>query len=527
MIKEVQLLKNYRNWDKNKLRMLSKLLGQSQTGLRRTIINYYLSKGIKSKQDLKHFLSAGLGIAISDNRICGNPRHCSPFDFLWEMFSGQTTEALLWANRSGGKSFIGGLLTWLRSTFFEKVGSKILGGSFDQSKKSYQAMEYFWDATGSQDDLLIDLPQITKTSWKNGSKVEILTASHNSVRGPHQQKLVLDEVEEMAFDIFEAALSQPQEQFGIKSSTLVMSTMHKSYGVMNYLLQNHRKMGLKLFNWCVLEVIENCKDYQCSTCPIRSLCKDKAIKKANGHYKISDLVKKMTQLSRQAFNTEWLCQKPTREGLIYKEFSEDNETTAGFNENLPVDIGVDFGGTNPFAVTVWQVIDGIDIQIDEIYMPQTRNSYVIDEAENRRWWKNIRRAYCDPARPDCISEWSDAIKKVNKKEGGAIGVKAEVLERINLVESKIKPMKGTTSLKVNTLRCKDTLREYDNYHWKEKKDEMKPVKDEPEKVFDHAMDSTGYYVWGKYKRAYHFSDTKKPKGKKPIVTASTFDSNNF
>ncbi len=495
-------------------------LGTSVANLRKETVRYYQRKGINSPESLKILLKTGLDLTISDKVICGNPKHTRPFRFLWDMYSAAVNEAILWTNRAGGKSYLGGLITWLRSASNDNVATKILGGSFEQSAKSYMAMTDLWDRSGTEKDMLKQSPQITKTNWLNGSNVEILTASHNSVRGPHPHKLILDEVEEMDFKIYEAALSQPQGSMNISSSTLIMSTMHKSYGMMNYLLENYKKMGFKLYNWCVFEVLESCKDYVCSTCPIRVICPGEHMKQAEGHYCIEDMVKKMKQLSRRAFNTEWLCQSPTREGLVYQDFNEDNETTVCFDKNKPVDLGIDWGGTNPFAVTVWQVFDGIDVQIDEIYLAKTSNKYVLEEAKTRQWWKNVKGAYCDSARPDLIKDWQDALRK-NNGNSFAIGTTPEdVMESVDYVESRIKPLIGPTTLKVSSLRCTNTLREYDNYHMKEQKDEFKPVKDMVEDVFNHAMDGTRYYLWGKYKRTYHYEgskDTSEVSG--PMITS--------
>lgn len=494
------------------------MLEQPVKEFRKTVITYYLSKGIGTPQDLKTLLLAGLGLTISDKVNCSEEGHKSPFSFLWAVIIDLVTEALVWANRSGGKSYLGGLITWLRSGWNSGVGTKILGGSFEQSAKSYKAVNDMWDRTEMMTDFLSAPPMITKTHWKNQSNVEILTASHNSVRGPHQQKLILDEVEEMAFDIFEAALSQPQASRGIKSSTIIMSTMHKRYGVMNYLLEKYPEMGMVLFKWCVWEVLEPCVDYSCSTCPLRSYCPGKQMKEAEGHYKIEDFVKKMQQLSIKALMAEWLCRNPSREGLVYSEFEDegDNVTEQGFDENKPVELGIDFGGTNPFAITAWQVFDKIDVQVDEVYMRDTRNGLVIAEAKARPWWKNVKKAHCDPSRPDLISEWNEALKKQDAK---AVGVESEVLERVEKVRAKIKPVLGSPSLKVNRFRCPHTLFEYSSYHNPDAV-QGKPVGENPVKVDDHAMDATGYYVEGKYgTKAYHFEKKAERKQKSKPISA--------
>lgn len=479
-----------------------------------TIVNYLNRNWLKTGEDLKILLLSGLGIVVSDRVNCAIAGHTSPFSFLSDVVFRKVSDALVWANRSGGKSYLAGLITWLRSARYPKSGTKILGGSFEQSEKSYYAINDLWERCEMMTYFLKSTPLKTKTEYKNGSNIEILTASQNSVRGPHQQNLIDDEAEEMDFDIFEASLSQPQAGFGIPSSTIILSTMHKRYGNMNYLMENHQKMGLKLYKWCAWEVVESCRDYNCSTCPIRSICPGKQLKQAEGHYLIEDLFKKMQQLSMRAFATEWLCQSLSREGLVYSVFDEDRNTTEqGFDSSRPVGLGIDWGGTNPFAVTVWQEFDGVDVQIDEIYIAETRNSLVLAEAKTRKWWNNIKAAFADPSRPDLIREWYEELRSIG---ASIIGVESEILEGIDLVESKISPLVGKPTLMINRLNCKMTLFEYNSYHYQDKKP-GKQQKEEPDKVYDHAMDSTRYFIVGKHKKISHFErDERREEKLKPM-----------
>jgi len=136
--------------------------------------------------------------------------------------------------------------------------TRILGGSVDQSDKSYQAFLDCWEVSNLV-RLLKSAVQKTKTKLKNKAEVEILTASDKSVRGPHQENLILDEIDVMEEKIFTAALSQPQSKGDVKSSTLILSTRHIAGGPMEKVIENHEKMRLRLYIWCIWEVLESCK----------------------------------------------------------------------------------------------------------------------------------------------------------------------------------------------------------------------------------------------------------------------------
>jgi len=74
-------------------------------------LGLYFKKGLRSDEELKRFLEYCLGITIPDKQIC--PDHQAPFSFISDVFFGRVVDAVVWACRSGGKSFNEALLTFL------------------------------------------------------------------------------------------------------------------------------------------------------------------------------------------------------------------------------------------------------------------------------------------------------------------------------------------------------------------------------------------------------------------------------
>jgi len=147
-----------------------------------------------------------------------------------------------------------------------------------------------------------------------------LTATwYKSVRGPHPQKLRLDEVDEFDEKIYEAALLIPLSSDGIQASTHIFSTMHKSYGLMNRVIEEAAESGFRIFKWCILDVLERCFDRECEGCGLCEDCGGKA-RNASGFYRINDAIEHKRKVSKDTWNSEMLCYQPSREGLIYKEF---------------------------------------------------------------------------------------------------------------------------------------------------------------------------------------------------------------
>lgn len=446
------------------------------------MIRKYLREGIKNQVELDNFLLALKEPKISTKVNCGK-NHNSPFEFLSDVILNRVRDFILWANRSGSKSYMAGLITWFKSSSKKLFETCILGGSESQSQKSYKAINDFWRISELSQDLLKKEPMITKTEWLNGSLVSILTASQKSVRGPHPQSLILDEIDEMTWEIFDAALSQPQSRYNIDSSTGIFSTNHNIGGTMDQALAIAEKGGLKLYKYCIWECLESCRDYNCSTCKLSSLCPGQQMKEADGYYKVGDFIKKLNQLSWVALQREWLCEKVGRSDLVYQnEFDEDiHFGNFPFNPEKNVILSIDWGGVDPFSIGVWQHVAELGwVRVDEVYKGNTTNPAILKECKAKPWWDKILEAVADPSRADLMREWREAgISMIAADNRIDVGIEA--------VKSSLKPVLGNPKIFFNML-CTNTKREFLSYRTKKDK-----IVDED----NHAMDETRYFVMHK------------------------------
>jgi len=102
----------------------------------------------KTKHDLKNYVKVFLGIDVPDKRIC--PEHNRPMDYLWHSFSADfategkaNADAIVWANRAGGKTELAAVATLLDCVFKPKCRIRILGGSGEQSGRMYDYLTGF------------------------------------------------------------------------------------------------------------------------------------------------------------------------------------------------------------------------------------------------------------------------------------------------------------------------------------------------------------------------------------------------
>ncbi|MDY7110250.1 MAG: hypothetical protein SYC29_16600, partial [Planctomycetota bacterium] len=150
--------------------------------------------------------------------------HDAPFEYISHAFFEDRLprECVVWANRGGGKTQIGAIVTLLDMLFKPGIQVRILGGSLDQSSKMYGYLKQLLE-----DDVFRDLVagRITgrMVSLVNGSAVEVLSQSERAVRGHRVHKLRCDEVELFEPEVWDAA--QMVTRSGMCGDTFVRASI--------------------------------------------------------------------------------------------------------------------------------------------------------------------------------------------------------------------------------------------------------------------------------------------------------------
>ena len=222
----------------------------------------------KNDDELWEAVKLYFNVEIPRRKICEH--HEAPFTAFADAYFARNTVTVWKASRGfGGKSMLLALLGLCESVF---LGAKvnILGGSGEQSERvlnyinGEEMPEAFWNAPdapkhlivgGSDSEVADNARGVTKKMIKltNGGYLKALMASSRSVRGPHPQRLRLDEVDEMDLSIFDSALGQPMKRFGIEEQVVASSTHHYANGTMTEILKRSTEKGWRTFEWCYRE----------------------------------------------------------------------------------------------------------------------------------------------------------------------------------------------------------------------------------------------------------------------------------
>lgn len=204
----------------------------------------------RTPAELREVLWRAFRVRVPDVKVCEH--HSTPWAAFCDAFFARAP-VVVWKGSRGlaGKTFSLGLLA-TASGLFLKADVNLLGGSGQQSKLG---LKYVSDnltesnivAGGAVADVAHE------TRLKNGAVIRALMASQTSVRGPHPQRLLLDEADEMSLPILDSALGQPMARDGIRSQVVISSTHQYPDGTFSEVLRRAAERGWPVHEFCFHE----------------------------------------------------------------------------------------------------------------------------------------------------------------------------------------------------------------------------------------------------------------------------------
>jgi hypothetical protein len=209
---------------------------------------------IRKEETLKQFIHLAFGVTLPDKQVCAN--HSTPWRAFADAYFARSPVSVWKASRGfGGKSFLLALLGLVEAITL-KADVNILGGSGEQSKRILEHETRFWNAPNAPRKLLVSEPSQRIVRFRWGNTIQALMASQASVRGPHPQRLRLDEIDEMDMDILDAAMGQPFSRNGVEAQTVMSSTHQYADGTMTQILQRAIDQGWSVHEWCYRETMQ-------------------------------------------------------------------------------------------------------------------------------------------------------------------------------------------------------------------------------------------------------------------------------
>lgn len=203
---------------------------------------------------LAAWLEQYLGVRLPTETRC--PGHTPPFRAFADAYFA-TAPLAVWIGSRGfaGKSYTLAALA-LAEAMTLGAEVRVLGGSADQSENVVR----YTDSWTQRPAVAISLSTqrsgraegVTRSRVRlaSGGMVDALAASTRAVRGPHPSRLRIDEADELALPILDAALGQTMARPGVAAQTVISSTHHYPDGTMTEVLRRAKERGWPVYQWC-------------------------------------------------------------------------------------------------------------------------------------------------------------------------------------------------------------------------------------------------------------------------------------
>lgn len=478
-----------------------------------------IGKPCCNDDQLHDWLMLFLGIRVPRRAVCEG--HCAPFDYIRAAYFEPGKDLVVWAPRGGGKTRLAAAATLLDLLHKPGCGVRILGGSLEQSLRMWEHLLPDVERVG--DDLLQKRTGASRRiALTNGASAAVLTQSQRAVRGLRVQKLRCDEVEMFDPEIWDAgqlttrsigtSLAVPlagrgaeraskrsvngaakrgrDETVRIAGAIEALSTFHKTFGLMNKIVEQAEARGTPIIRWCILEVLERCPaERDCATCPLWEECKGVAKTRCDGFMSIDDAIVFKKRVSREMWESEMLCKRPSLRGCVFPNFDPEVHVRADDMPPGKLCLAVDFGFANPF-VCLWivQAEDGRTFVIDEYVQEGRTVRDHVEQIRSRAWGSPVQLS-CDPAGQGRNDQTAKSNVNVLRAEGFNVKSRGSlIVDGVEMIRAELRPAFGPPRLFVHP-RCKRLIRAMQSYHYSEKGSEL-PLKDGEH---DHLIDALRYH----------------------------------
>lgn len=217
-----------------------------------------LARAPRTDDELWWLIKAMFGIELPRVSVC--PGHVSPFEAVAHAFFGREPNFAVWyASRGSGKSLALAVLGLVKAFVYD-VDVTILGGSMTQSMNVRAHMRKLMEHSNAP-IYAVAKDQATLIGMATGKNIVPLPASQTTVRGPHPPLQLLDEVDEMEYEIYNASLGQAMEQLNIHGHVVeeyivASSTWQNPEGTFTKVIEDARERQLPIMTWCWRELLQ-------------------------------------------------------------------------------------------------------------------------------------------------------------------------------------------------------------------------------------------------------------------------------
>lgn len=316
----------------------------------------------KTDDELHRYIKTLLGYDIARKPVCSH--HDAPFTPLADLFFDRTHRALVVASRGSGKTLLTSILEFLLATFNPNYHIFHSGAIDEQARRGYEYLRTYIHSKNinpAPNYPIVDPSNsiMSQTRWKNGSLLEIHSATLNQTSGAHPHLKVGDELERWKPEVYQQFIGMGTTA---NLKTLFISTRERAYGLVQTLIDESHRRDITVYNFCVWETKEPCLTCPQDACPIYAACLQK-YQHSSGHRSVKNIADKFLLSDFETWKTQQLCEIPGSQGLCFPNFhaipsNESNQSNVNplalYNPDYPIELWCDDNTAQPRAILAVQ-----------------------------------------------------------------------------------------------------------------------------------------------------------------------------
>ena len=214
-----------------------------------------LGRPPRNPDELHAIVKAFWGVNLPRVHVCED--HVPPFEaFAHAYFSDTPNYAMWYASRGSGKSYMLAILALTKAILLD-MDVTLLGGSMAQSENVHEHVKNLLAQPGAPRHVITKAID-SEVRTINGTTIRPLPASQKTVRGPHPNMTLLDEIDEMDYDIYSAAMGQAMSKTNSRGEVIpeyvvASSTWQNPQGTFTKLKEQAEREGLPVYAFCYRE----------------------------------------------------------------------------------------------------------------------------------------------------------------------------------------------------------------------------------------------------------------------------------
>ncbi len=282
-------------------------------------------------------------------------------------------------------------------------------------------------------------------------------------------------------------LSSPSE---IAGAVEALSTLHAPYGLMSRIVEQARQGGTRVIRWCLLDVLARCPpERPCDGCALWEECRGRAKTQCSGFIPIDDAIRMKARVSRETWDCEMLCLRPSTRGRVFPAFDELVHIREWDWTSSRICLAIDFGYAAPF-VALWIAEQaGGTIHVFDEHSQRERTVAQHKKAIASRPWPRASRVYCDPAGSARSGQTAASDVQLLRDAGYLVRTRpSRIADGLEQIRCALRPATGEPRLFIDP-RCVKLIAAMRSYRYPDSGGEA-PLK---EGEHDHPIDALRYY----------------------------------